>query len=147
MFSKIAMDQKHDLPWMVMPRRHSSLSPVISPQRLYISSGSSIATHIEILGISTLALQRKRSLPFDIHRINIPSTTSSKLRLCQPPSCSQIRPSAYSFTVSMGCLASSLCLYLLCVDYGCPYARSRNQRNTVGHPPNLPVLPPGRSHQ
>ena len=144
MFSKIAMDQKHDLPWMVMPRPHSSLSPVIS-QRLSISSGSSIATHIEILGTSPLALQRKRSLPFDIHRINIPSSTSSKLRLCRPPSCSQIRPSVYSFTVSMGCLASSVHIYY--VGYGRSYARSRNQRNTVGHPLNLPVLPPGRSHQ
>ena len=59
-----------------MSRRHSSLSPVISPQRLSISSESSITTHRNI-GYKPIGLSKKTFI--DIHRIDIPSTTSSKL--------------------------------------------------------------------
>jgi hypothetical protein len=78
---------KHDLPRMIsmsqVARRQSPSSPMISPQilaqappvtRLPILSESPTATHIEILDKSPSPLQRKRSLPHDIHRVDTPSS-------------------------------------------------------------------------
>ena len=78
---------KHDLPRMISmsqaARRQSPSSPMISPQilakappvtRPSILSESPTATHIEILDKSPSPLQRKRSLPHDIHRVDIPSS-------------------------------------------------------------------------
>jgi len=79
---------KHDLPRMIsmsqVARRQSPSSPIISPQILAkappvtglpILSESPTSTHVEISDKSPSPLQRKRSLPHDIHRINIPSST------------------------------------------------------------------------
>ena len=105
---------KHDLPRMIImsqaARRQSPSSPMISPQipatsptatRLPILPESSTATHVEILDKSPSPLQRKRSLPHDIHRVDIPSSTlpppsaSSPLdpkhgRVPTPPSASSV---------------------------------------------------------
>lgn len=128
-----AVFQKHDLP----SRRHSSLSSAISPQKLSISSESCIAIHVEILNTNPLALQRKPSSPLDTHPVDIPSSTSSKLRLCQSTFCSRTLLRAYPFTVSIGCLAffprsaTAVLVHVL----------------TKEHCLNLPIFLPGRSHQ
>ena len=81
---------KHDLPRMITmsqaARCQSPVSPMISPQilakappvtRLPIPSESSTATHVEILDKIPSPLQRKRSLPHDIHCVDIRSSTLS----------------------------------------------------------------------
>lgn len=75
-------------------RRHSP-SPMMSPQilakappvtRLPIPSEPSTAKHVEILDKGSSPLNRKRSLPLDIHRVDNPSSTPSSSSSSPPAS-------------------------------------------------------------